>query len=140
MLTSKFRSIVSLANPIIKDMIKVRENRATRTATKSVLVCGSTVCKEIADSCNPSVVLRAFVTDEARAPAGVEAKNVFVITPEVMRKLTDMAHPPDFAAQLALPATFHDVQADRSTLVAPTHRFILALSAINDPGNLGLVD
>lgn len=113
--------ITSVHNPLVKYLVKLREDRPFRVEQKSVIVAGFKLVREIATYLPPK---RVFVEHLEDAPKSGETHQV---TPHVLKKITGLVSPEPIAAEFSLP------QPSDVGRKAP----ILVLDAIRDPGNLG---
>lgn len=113
--------IASLHNPLVKHLVKLREERKYREEYGSVLIAGYKLVREIAAHCPPK---KWFVTQQDEACSSGE---ICVVTPAVMKKITGLPSPEPIAAEFPLPQT--------QSLVGKAP--LLVLDAIRDPGNLG---
>lgn len=113
--------IASLQNPLVKHLVKLREERNYREQQGSVLITGNKLVSEVAAHLKPK---KWFVTETCPISATGE---VYLVTPAVMKKITGLPTPEPIAAEFPLPGP------QNLTGKAP----LLALDAIRDPGNLG---
>lgn len=112
------RSIVSLQHPLVKHLVKLRQNKDYRQEQGQVLIVGD---KLIAEQAPVQLLLTT-----AQSPA-IQADEVISITPEILKKITGLQQPESMAAVVPLPPP--------ADLRGKT--WILVLDQINDPGNLG---
>ncbi len=112
------KEISSLQHPIVKHALKVRTDKAYRTAESEVLIAGFKLVREVA----PLKAL--FVLPGTPL---VPADQVYTVTEDILKKITGLMHPEPIAALTAMP--------EESSLTGA--RFLLALDQVSDPGNVG---
>ena len=110
------KKITSLQHPIVKRLVKLRADRATRYQEKSVLISGRKLASELP-------LKSLFVVAES----DLQADEVFQVTDEIMKKITGLKNPEGVAAEVKMPS--------RATLDKVSR--LLVLDGINDPGNMG---
>ena len=118
---NKISRIESLHNPLVKHLVKLREEKNYREQQGSVLITGNKLVYEVAAHLPPK---KWFMTEEH--PTSAIGK-VYLVTPAVMKKITGLPSPEPIAAEFPLPGP-QNLKGK-----AP----LLALDAIRDPGNLG---
>lgn len=112
------RQISSAQHPIVKRLVKLREDKDFRREEKSVLIMGEKLVREVSP-------LKILIVD--REFPGISAGEVYIATPEILKKITGLQNPEGIAAEVALPPP-GDLKGKK---------FVLALDEISDPGNLG---
>lgn len=114
--------ISSLSNPLVKHLVKLKENSAYRKETQRVLVEGHNLIADLKDA----VFHTLLVKDEKLIP-DVKAKEVFIADEAILRKISSTTSPEGIIGELDMP------------LESPLEKTesLLALEGINDPGNLG---
>jgi len=112
-----FQKINSLAHPSVKHAVKLRESKAYREEKQTLLISGKKMVQE-ANLCT------LFTTDENCSFA---AKTRYLVTKEILKKITALDSPDGFAAEVAMPIS-KDLQREKRLLI---------LDHIQDPGNLG---
>lgn len=110
MLTKK---IDSLQHPLVKRWVKLRTERSYREETQSVLVVGKKIVNEISTKA---------IISTTPGP-----KVDYLVTEEILKKITGLHQPDGLAAEAVLP---------RPQLLLGL-KSILILDQIADPGNLG---
>lgn len=110
MLTKK---ITSLQHSLVKHWVRLRSERAYREETQRVLVSGEKMVGELA--------CEVLITVEERAEAD------YVVTEEIMKKITGLEQPDGVAAEIKRPKP--------ENMQGKSH--ILILDRLTDPGNLG---
>jgi len=115
------RRITSLQHPIVKRLVKLRQEKSYREEEKRALVSGEKLVKEFA----AAAPLKLFITDEEGA--ALPAEETIVVTPEILKKITGLVQPDGFAAEVPLPPPA-DLKGKN---------FLLVLDGLSDPGNVG---
>jgi TrmH family RNA methyltransferase len=115
--------ISSLSHPLVKHLVRLRQQRRYRYVERSVLVEGIKMVSEIGAA---RVVV---ATDEKLLPKGIQAEKIFVVTESVMKKISGVEHPEGVVAEVSMP----DMKVDTLN----KKRKILVLDGVSDPGNLG---
>lgn len=118
------REISSLQHPIVKDLVKLRTSRSEREATKSALLSGHKLVEEAALY---TPIKRLLIEKNHSWKPQFKAKEVWVVTEEILKKVTGLKNPEPIAAVIDLPPP---ASLEKKT-------FLLILDGINDPGNLG---
>ncbi len=109
------KKITSLQNPLVKHLVKLREERAYREMEGQALVFGSVVIEELSKKL------------ETLALFSLEGGKDYIVTREVLKKISGLKSAPDSAAIFPLPK-----EKDCTGM-----NFILVCDRISDPGNLG---
>jgi TrmH family RNA methyltransferase len=123
-LKKMLREITSLQHPLIKHLVKLRDNRGYRYDSRSVVISGLNLIRELA----PRFTFRALLLAEKFEPEfRFSAKNVYKVPLEMIKKVTGLENPEPIAAEIEMP-----VQPSLTSL-----NFLLILDGIADPGNLG---
>ncbi len=117
------KEISSLQNPLIKHLVKLREDRAYRHECGSVLLSGTKMIRELSSYS----FLTLLVEIDTPIPSWAKADRVVYVTAAILKKVTGLAHPESLAAEISLPTP-------PSVASAP---FLLILDGVSDPGNLG---
>lgn len=113
--------IASIHNPLIKHVVRLRENRRYREEHGSVCVSGFKLVREIAALVAPQ---RVFVENLEDA---IPCSEIYQVAPPIFKKITGLPSPEPIAALFPLPT------ACNLSALAP----LLVLDAIQDPGNMG---
>jgi RNA methyltransferase, TrmH family len=113
--------IASLHNPLVKHLVKLRENKKYRENQGTVLVTGHKLVKEISLFSPP---IRLFIENLDDALPGPQ---VYKVNQAVLKKITGLINPEPIAAEFKIPVC--------SSLSGKTP--LLILDAIRDPGNMG---
>ncbi|NGX39131.1 MAG: 23S rRNA (guanosine-2'-O-)-methyltransferase RlmB [Chlamydiae bacterium] len=114
------KKILSLQHPIVKNFVKLRENRKWRHEMGRVVISG---WKQITEAKKVDILL----TEKGKPLPEVEANQIYFVTDAILKKVTGLLAPEPYAATIEIPA--------QSTLAQK--RWILCLDGVSDPGNLG---
>jgi RNA methyltransferase, TrmH family len=117
------RHISSLKHPLIKHLVKLRQNHRYRYEQESVVIEGIKPISEISLHTRPKVILSCDSNLVDHAFDSV----LYTTTPEVMQKVSGMIQSEGILAEFPLPMN--------SCLKGM--KSILVLDNINEPGNLG---
>ncbi len=115
------KRISSLQHPSVQHWVELVKMRSYREETRSVLVSGEKLVRDLA-RLSP---LKALIATQEGIDLPAEAR--FVVTEGILKKITGLATPDGYAAEVPLPA-----MRDLSSF-----RYLLILDRIADPGNLG---
>jgi RNA methyltransferase, TrmH family len=116
------REISSLQHPIVKYLVKLRDERAFRKAEKRVLVMGKKQVNECAAKFPLKMLLKL-----PEVSTSLQAEEIFLVSEQILKKITGLEKPEPIAAVIAMP--------DEARLF--DKKRVLALDGIADPGNLG---
>lgn len=114
------KRLTSLQHPIVKEAEKIRTSKGERYEKRLVLIAG---VKQVVEAGAGEVL---FVQEGEEAPP-FDAKEIYRVTPEILRKITGQAAPEPVAALVSMPP-FSSLKGKN---------WILALDGVADPGNLG---
>jgi len=116
------RPLTSLQHPLVKRLVKLRENRAFRQAEKSLVITGEAVVRDVA----AFLPLKTLIST---TPLNLSAKETFLASKEVLEKIIDLSTHDLVAAEVELPPTssLKDAKA------------IVVLEGLSDPGNVGTI-
>lgn len=118
------KQISSLNHPLVKHLVKLREDRSYRYEQKSVLIEGF---KLINEACQTSLPKALLACSEANIPTHIEPSTVILVTDSIMKKVSGMVSSEGLVAEVSMPTP--------SSLDGMNH--IVALDAVSDPGNMG---
>ena len=118
--------ITSLVHPIVKHLVKLRQNTDYRYDHQSVIIEGIKTVKEVAQT-HPIKTLVAY--DGTFIPRGVKGKEVFIVNEAIMKKVSGMQTPEGILAEVEMPKP-----ASLNGL-----RYLLVLDRVSDPGNVGTI-
>jgi TrmH family RNA methyltransferase len=116
------QAITSLQHPAVKEAVLLRKERSFRRAKGRVVIAGRKLVREVA-ALFPLLTLFA----QRGAEEKLSAAQTYLVTEQILKKITGLPHPEPLAAIAPLPET-GDLRGKR---------FLLALDGISDPGNLG---
>jgi RNA methyltransferase, TrmH family len=114
------KKIESLQHPLIKHLVKLRQDRAYRYTCKRVFVEGKNLINEL-----PHAI--AIVGIEDNFPPHLKSCERVVVTPAVMQKISAVKTPEGLIAEVEMPPNQSMLEKE----------FILAIDGVSDPGNLG---
>lgn len=120
------KQISSSQHPLVKHLVKLRKNHDYRDTHQSVFIEGIKFVRELC-SYHPAKVM--MVSHEDLLPLQGRGDNCFLVTEEVMKKISGMENPEGIVAEVPFPSM------DAARLKTKKH--LIALDSINDPGNLG---
>ncbi len=115
------KTISSLQHPIVKYFVELRKERAAREQAKEVLLAGEKLVRELSQTKSLSILM----TLEERPD--IKAKEKYLVSAEILKKVTGLVEPDGFAASLAMPEEVNLEGAQK----------ILVLDQLRDPGNVG---
>jgi TrmH family RNA methyltransferase len=113
------KKITSTQHPLVKHLVKLRENRDYREQNGSVMVSGYTVVKELTARFKPHCLL---VTGSSLHPQATH-----IVSEAIIEKITRLPQPEGIVAEFPLPKPRSLIGKSR----------ILAVENLTDPGNLG---
>lgn len=116
--------ISSLQHPLIKHLVKLRQDSAYRHAQHSLVIEG---LKPILEICQKAQAKLILTCDPNLVPKNIRTDNLLVCTEAVMQKASGLASNEGIIAEIPIPEPA-DLEGKKS---------ILILDSINDPGNLG---
>lgn len=113
--------LTSLYNPIVKHLVKLRQDRDYRYEQQSIVIEGLKSIEE-----NRPFIKKLFYTQSMGfCPMG--APEEWFVSDDVMKKISGMTSPEGILAEMKMPpfSSFAGV------------KYLMVLDGINDPGNLG---
>jgi TrmH family RNA methyltransferase len=116
------REINSLQHPLVKHLVKLRENKGYRYETKRVVISGIKLVQELSGR----FALRTLLLGDD-CNLSLKADETYRVPSQVLKKVTGLESPEPIAAEIDMP-----LPVDFSS-----SRLILILDGISDPGNLG---
>ena len=118
------KQLTSMQHPIVKHLVKLRQNSDYRYDHGTVVVEGIKPVQELAKQGPFKTVV---VMDESLVPKGVKAKETLVVTEDIFHKISGMQSPEGILAEVEMPPNASLQGCQR----------LIALDGISDPGNLG---
>ena len=118
MLTQK---ITSLQHPLVLHWSSLRKEKKAREEAKSLLISGEVLISEVSQK----IPIKSLIT--LGSASKINAKQHFLVSEEILKKITGLHTPPPFAAEVDLPP-IHPIKSLKQ---------ILILDQLSDPGNLG---
>lgn len=118
------RHITSVQHPIIKHLVKLRENRNYRYDQQSLLIEGMTLVTEMRSTQQFKLIA---ARDEMLIPLGAKAEEIIIVNESVMQKISGVQTPEGIVAEIAMPQP--------ASLV--NKKYIIAFDGLSDPGNVG---
>lgn len=118
------KQLTSLQHPLIKHLVKLRQNRDYRYDHHTALVEGVKMIQELSKSHFFKVIM---ATDPTFIPPGIKAEETLLVTEEILHKVSGLSNPDGILGEVIVsaPAAIDKVES------------LLVLDGINDPGNLG---
>lgn len=123
MFNHSLKKISSSQHPLVKHLVKIRENKAYRELSKTTLVSGKKLVKELSATFAPKNIL---VTEECLP---FEIPPTHIVPFELLKKITGLPSPEGVVAEFPYPQP--------TSLEGKS--FVLVLDQITDPGNLGTI-
>ncbi len=118
------KEVTSLKHPIVKHLVKLRQDKRYRSEQKRVLITSLKVIKEI----SASFPLITLIQNKSLDPkCALTAKNLIITTDEIIKKITGLKSPEGIAAEIELPS-MQDLSHKSPLLI---------LDKVSDPGNMG---
>ena len=118
------KEISSLQHPIVKRLVKLREDKGARHQEGLALISGKKLVEEIAAE-QPLEML--FLPQGMEVPPGWQVNQVYWVAEGLFKKITGLMHPELIAAAVKLPKEH----------LLEDKQWIVALDGVSDPGNLG---
>ena len=117
-------TISSLQHPLVKHLTKLRKEKIYRNECKSLCIIGEKILAELPSSVP---IKQLLITSQVKLPKSIHSDSIYVVTEEILKKITGLAQPEPFVAEVAMPKPGH----------LEGKNWILCLNGISDPGNLG---
>jgi len=118
------KEILSLQHPLVKHLVRVRQNKSYRDEQETVLFTGINAIKELAQT---HTFEKLLVQKGFELPFPITAQETYVVSEEILSKITALENPEEIAVELRQPKP-RDLSACQR---------VLLLDQISDPGNLG---
>ena len=120
------REIISLQHPLVKHFVRLHTNRDYRDDHQSVLIESKKLLQEVCVKYPTKVIM---TTDLLNIPAGIKAEEVFLVTENIIHKVSGVLKPEGIIAEVAMPPS----------AILKGLKYLIACDGINDPGNLGTI-
>jgi TrmH family RNA methyltransferase len=118
--------LTSLQHPLLKRLVRLRDKRSARYDEGALLIEGQKMVREL---CVHTPARALLVTDEALLTPDLLANEVYLVSPQVMSKISALEQPEGICAEVAMP----DLNPRRLHGL----RRMVVLDGVQDPGNLG---
>lgn len=118
------RRITSVQHPLVKHLVKLRQNRDYRYDHQGVMVEGVKPVHEVCSHLKPTLLI---AWDETLFPLGHADECYVLVNRQVMEKISGMQSPEGLVAEIPMPKPASLKGKKR----------ILALDGVSDPGNVG---
>ena len=118
------KRVTSGNHPLVKHLVKLRQNRDYRYEQQSLVIEGIKPVEEL----GRHVRFKLIVTyNEAMIPIGAEADEILIVSDTVMKKVSGMQAPEGLVVEIPMP--------EPASLKGC--KYLLALDGVSDPGNVG---
>lgn len=118
------KEISSLQHPLVKHWVRLRTSSSYRHREKTVIATGENIFSELAVA---QAFKRLIVRKGSALPLSIPSEEIFIVTEEILKKITGLVEPEPIAAELSLPPSANLSLAER----------LLVIDQVSDPGNLG---
>ncbi|NGX42572.1 MAG: putative tRNA/rRNA methyltransferase [Chlamydiae bacterium] len=118
------RKISSLQHPVVKHLVQLRKSRGYRYEKGAVVVEGKKLVSEV---CQKQKAMKLLATEESLFPPKVQANESYLVTEEILKKISGVKTPEGVLAEVPIP----------DNVTFKKCRYLIALDGISDPGNLG---
>lgn len=118
------KEITSLQHPIVKHLVKLRENKDYRYQNQQVFLSGTKLIKELGSKLSFEMLM---VEKGWEKKLKIQANEIFIVPSHVLKKIAGVASCEPFAAVIEMPKfpLFKSISS------------LLILDRVSDPGNLG---
>ena len=120
------KRLTSIQHPLVKHLVKLRQNRDYRYNEQSLLIEGIKPVEELVHNGRFKVIV---VYNESMIPLGANADEVLLVNEAVMRKISGMTTPEGVIVEMAMPQPYS----------LQSSRYVIALDGVSDPGNVGTI-
>lgn len=118
------KRITSGNHPLVKHLVKLRQNRDYRYEHQSLVVEGVKPVEELGRHARFKLIV---TYNEAMIPIGAEADEILLVNDGVMKKVSGMQSPEGLVVEIDMP----------KPVSLQGMKYILALDGVSDPGNVG---
>lgn len=118
------KKVTSGNHPLVKHIVKLRQNRDYRYEHQSLVIEGIKPVEELGRHARFKLII---TYNEAMIPLGAEADEILIVNDAVMKKVSGMESPEGLVVEIEMPKP-----ASLEGL-----KYILALDGVSDPGNVG---
>jgi len=118
------KEILSLQHPLVKHFVRVRQNKRYRDEQEAVLFTGLNAIKELSQT---HTFEKLLIQKGFDPPFPITAKETYVVSQEILAKITSLENPEGIAVELRKPEPCELDACPR----------VLLIDQLNDPGNLG---
>jgi RNA methyltransferase, TrmH family len=118
------KEITSASHPLVKHLVKLREDPTYRYEQGFVCVEGIKLVNEICQVCTVKVLM---VSSESLVPPEADSSVVFIVSEAIMKKISGMVSPEGIVAEVSMPK--------KASLAGLNH--VIAFDGVSDPGNMG---
>lgn len=120
------KSITSLQHPLVKHLVKLRQQRSYRKDCQHLIIEGKKILHDI----HPLIKIKHLLfTDASLLPATISCEEKYQVTDAIIEKITGSVTPEGIVAEVAMPE--YPPLTDFQSMVV--------LDRIQDPGNLGTI-
>ncbi|MBT3579411.1 MAG: RNA methyltransferase [Waddliaceae bacterium] len=116
--------ITSPQNPVVKRLVKLRDDSSYREEENSAIVVGR---KMVSEAQNHTTLKTVIILDEGDIPSNIKCDNIIMVTPEIMKKVSGVKNPEPIIAEVVI----------TTMPITDDMRFFVVLENISDPGNMG---
>lgn len=120
------KEISSLQHPLVKHLVKLRQNSDYRYDHHAILIEG---IKMISEASSLSPFKTILTSTPELIPKQAKAEEILLASPAIIQKISGLQSPEGILAEVTMPKP--------SSL--KEKKYILALDQVNDPGNLGTI-
>jgi TrmH family RNA methyltransferase len=118
------REITSLQHPLVKHLIRLRQNRDYREEHHSAAIEGKKMVAEVGAH---QIVKRIFTEDLTLIPPNIHTEETIIVTAAIMKKISALHTSEGILAEVQMPE-------NRSL---KGMQWVIVCDGVNDPGNLG---
>lgn len=120
------KEITSLQHPLVKHLVKLRQNNDYRYDHHALVIEGTKMIAEAESICTFKTILTSA---PELVPKAIKADEIILTTTDIIQKISGLPSSEGILAEVSMPQP-----ADLKN-----KKFIVALDRVNDPGNLGTI-